>query len=85
MQAPCAAGAAGRFSRSDPPGRIESRRPGLVEWFVNSPLGLEHGFELGARPDGPGELVLVLALDGAGPKCPTCPLACEAGSTGACN
>src|SRR5262245_4081089 len=45
--------------------RVEIARPGLVEWYLNSPAGLEHGFRLAARPAGAGELVLTLSLDGA--------------------
>jgi hypothetical protein len=45
--------------------RVEIRRPGLVEWYVNSPDGLEQGFTLGARPAGEGRLALELVLEGA--------------------
>jgi flavodoxin len=45
--------------------RVEIRRPGLVEWFLNSPGGLEQGFTLARRPAGDRPLVLVLALSGA--------------------
>jgi hypothetical protein len=52
--------------------RIEYRRPGVTEWYVNGPLGLEQGFTLSAPPacDGreagsDGEaLVLELSLTG---------------------
>lgn len=30
--------------------RVEIRRPGFVEWYRNSPEGLEQGFELATRP-----------------------------------
>jgi hypothetical protein len=42
--------------------RVEIRRPGLVEWFVNGPDGLEQGFTLAERPAGNGELRLELEL-----------------------
>src|SRR5262245_18952650 len=45
--------------------RVEIQRPGLVEWFVNGPDGLEQGFTLAEKPDGDGELRLELALAGA--------------------
>jgi hypothetical protein len=45
--------------------RVEIRRPGLVEWYENSPAGLEQGFTLAQRPPGEGPLVLELALEGA--------------------
>jgi hypothetical protein len=45
--------------------RVEIRRPGIVEWFENSPAGLEQGFTLDARPAGEGPLALVLSLRGA--------------------
>jgi hypothetical protein len=45
--------------------RIELRRRGLVEWYVNTPAGLEQGFTLAERPDGEGSLVIELALSGA--------------------
>ena len=42
--------------------RIEILRPGLVEWYVNSPAGLEQGFTLAERPAGSGEIALELAV-----------------------
>ena len=45
--------------------RVELRRPGLVEWYVNRAEGLEQGFTLEARPEGEGRLVLALRLEGA--------------------
>jgi trimeric autotransporter adhesin len=33
------------------PGRIEIHREGLVEWFVNRPSGLEHGYIVEKAPD----------------------------------
>jgi hypothetical protein len=45
--------------------RIEIRRPKLIEWYLNSPKGLEQGFTLLERPKGKGALVLELAVDGA--------------------
>ena len=49
---------------SDGP-RVEIRRPGLVEWYLNSPGGLEQGFTLARRPAGDRPLVLGLALSGS--------------------
>jgi FG-GAP repeat len=48
-------------------GRVEIRRDGLVEWYQNSPEGLEQGFTLADRPGGPTHdpLVLELAVAGA--------------------
>ena len=34
--------------------RVEIRRPGLVEWYANSPEGLEQGFTVAERPAGKG-------------------------------
>ncbi len=45
--------------------RVEIARPGLVEWYLNSPAGLEQGFDVSRRPPGAGPLVLELSLDGA--------------------
>ncbi len=45
--------------------RVEIRRGGLTEWFVNSPNGLEHGFVLPSRPSGAGELRLTLEVSAA--------------------
>ncbi|MGK3986771.1 hypothetical protein WME99_27235 [Sorangium sp. So ce136] len=44
--------------------RIEYRRAGLTEWYVNGPLGLEQGFTLPARPcaDEGAEVVIELSL-----------------------
>ncbi|MCP4898843.1 MAG: DUF11 domain-containing protein [bacterium] len=36
----------------------------LVEWFVTKDVGIEHGFTIGKRPDGEGQLVLELKLSG---------------------
>jgi hypothetical protein len=46
-------------------GRVEIRRPGLVEWYVNSSSGLEQGFTLDERPEGEGPLRLALAVSGS--------------------
>jgi hypothetical protein len=54
---------AGRLSSHG--SRIEIRRPGLVEWYVESVAGLEHGFTLVSRPWGAGALVLELSCRGA--------------------
>jgi hypothetical protein len=45
--------------------RVEIRRPGVVEWFVNSEAGLEQGFTLAAPPRGHGEVAIELAVDRA--------------------
>jgi hypothetical protein len=47
--------------------RVEIRRQGIVEWYVNAPRGLEQGFTLTRRPAGEGALVLELAVAGARP------------------
>ena len=45
--------------------RLEYRRPGITEWFVNSKDGLEHGFTIPHRPGGAeGELSLQLRQRG---------------------
>jgi len=49
---------------SDGP-RVEIRRAGLLEWYENSPAGLEQGFTLAEPPAGEGPLVVELALHGA--------------------
>jgi hypothetical protein len=45
--------------------RVEIRRPGLVEWYVNSEAGLEQGFTIAKRAEGEGRLVVELAVAGA--------------------
>ncbi|WP_437292909.1 thrombospondin type 3 repeat-containing protein [Sorangium sp. So ce426] len=60
--------------------RVEYRRDGaagvgLVEWYVNGPLGLEQGFTLPAAPDcrdgtQPDEVVIELSVAGAVPAQP---------------
>ena len=45
--------------------RVEIRRGSLLEWYVNSPAGLEQGFTLYRRTEGTGDLVLDLSLEGA--------------------
>jgi hypothetical protein len=42
--------------------RVEIHRPELVEWYENTPAGLEQGFTLSKRPDGKGTLALELAV-----------------------
>jgi len=45
--------------------RLEYRRPGITEWFVNGEEGLEHGFTIQHRPGGAeGELSLQLRQRG---------------------
>ncbi len=43
--------------------RVELRRENLTEWFVNTPQGLEHGFNIPQKPPGEGELRLTLRVD----------------------
>ncbi|MDH5566121.1 MAG: integrin alpha [Myxococcales bacterium] len=45
--------------------RVEIRRPEILEWYENSPAGLEQGFTLPRRPDGEGALVLALSVGSA--------------------
>jgi len=48
-------------------GRVEIRRPGFVEWFVNRPEGLEHGYTVTTPPvhREPGKSLRVeMALEG---------------------
>ena len=52
--------AAGRVTETA--SRVEIRRPGIVEWYENSPRGLEQGFTLQARSQGEGSLVLELSV-----------------------
>src|SRR5262245_8687948 len=42
--------------------RVEIHRPGLVEWYENSPRGLEQGFNVSSRPSGEGTLVLEISI-----------------------
>ncbi len=42
--------------------RVEIQRSGVIEWYENSPLGLEQGFTLSAPLAGEGPVVLELAL-----------------------
>ena len=45
--------------------RVEIQRPGIIEWYKNSPLGLEQGFTLAAPMKGEGPVVLELAVEHA--------------------
>ena len=45
--------------------RVEIQRPGVTEWYKNSPLGLEQGFTLAAPMEGEGPVVLELAVEHA--------------------
>ncbi|MHB8836129.1 MAG: FG-GAP-like repeat-containing protein, partial [Candidatus Methylomirabilia bacterium] len=45
--------------------RIELRRQGIIEWYINRADGLEQGFEIPQRPPGEGELSLILEARGA--------------------
>ncbi len=44
--------------------RVEYRRDGLTEWYVNGPRGLEQGFTLAAPPAGGAQFTLSLATTG---------------------
>ncbi|MBW2542445.1 MAG: FG-GAP repeat protein [Deltaproteobacteria bacterium] len=46
-------------------GRVEIVRPGLIEWYENSPAGLEQGVTLMEQPAGEGPLVVELLVRGA--------------------
>ncbi len=46
--------------------RVEYRRGSLTEWYVNGPAGLEQGFTLRSRPDGPSTQPLTIALTMSG-------------------
>ena len=48
--------------------RVAVRRPGLVEWYVNSEAGLEQGFTLAEPPRGRGEVAIELWVDVARAK-----------------
>ena len=58
--APVAAGTVAQVGK-----RVEIRRPGIVEWYENTPRGLEQGFTLAARVKGHGSLVLELSVEHA--------------------
>lgn len=45
--------------------RVEIRRPGLTEWYVNSASGLEHGYTIPERPPGDGSLEFEVVFEGA--------------------
>ena len=45
-------------------GRIEYRRDGLTEWYINGPNGLEQGFTLDAPPAGAEQFTLGIAVAG---------------------
>ncbi|MBN1850854.1 MAG: FG-GAP repeat protein [Deltaproteobacteria bacterium] len=42
--------------------RVEIRRVGFTEWYINSEEGLEHGFTIPKRPKGKGDLRLELSV-----------------------
>ena len=44
--------------------RVEVRREGLEEWYLNGPLGVEQGFVLDEAPSCTGPKRINLALDG---------------------
>lgn len=65
----------GRDQTAATSGRVEVQADGnraeirhtsdaIVEWFVNGPRGLEHGFDIAERPDGDGDVTLRLSVDG---------------------
>ena len=45
--------------------RVEIVRPGVIEWYENSPLGLEQGFTIVTRTPGEGPFVLELLVERA--------------------
>jgi|GEM_PF-1516675 len=45
--------------------RVEIQRSGVIEWYENSPRGLEQGFTLAAPMEGEGPVVLELAVEHA--------------------
>ncbi|MGI8690147.1 MAG: FG-GAP repeat protein [Thermomicrobiales bacterium] len=47
--------------------RVEYRRGGLTEWYMNGPVGVEQGFTLATPPAAGGTVTLTLAVDGATP------------------
>ncbi len=47
------------------PRRVEYRREGWVEWYVNDPKGLEQGFTLETAPPGEGRLCIEGRVGGA--------------------
>jgi len=49
-------------------GRVESRHRGLLEWYENSPAGLEQGFTFEERPVGSGPLAIELRVGVASPS-----------------
>ncbi|MFG0318249.1 MAG: FG-GAP-like repeat-containing protein [Planctomycetota bacterium JB042] len=51
--------------------RVEYRRGGLVEWYVNDERGVEQGFDLARRPDGPADAPLRIELTLSGDLAPT--------------
>jgi hypothetical protein len=44
--------------------RLEYRRGGVIEWYLNGPLGVEQGFDVLERPQGHGPLTLEVLLTG---------------------
>jgi hypothetical protein len=62
----------GKSLKAVPPGtltsagpRVEVRRPDLVEWYVNSPAGVEQGFTVNRRLRGSGPLTLEMSVRGS--------------------
>jgi hypothetical protein len=49
-------------------GRVELDRGNVREWFVNSPSGIEQGFDIDSKPGGLGELELHIDTDHAVPS-----------------
>jgi hypothetical protein len=44
--------------------RVEYRRSGLLESYVNGPLGVEQSFEVARAPEGEGTVTLAISVDG---------------------
>ncbi len=60
--------AAPRATVSSRDNRVQYARDGLVEWYLNGPLGLEQGFTLASDPGCAGEIALDVELDGVAPR-----------------
>ena len=57
--------------------RIDLERNETHEWFAHDDRGLEHGFELTRRPEGAGELLLEVEVEGLTPSATSDGLAVE--------
>ncbi len=48
--------------------RLEYRRATVTEWYMNTAKGIEQGFDIAARPDGAGPLVIRAEIAGLVPR-----------------